>query len=165
MGGIGGKKANQRQGRQATKKASRPCEHHSGRVNRQRRGQAPAGCLLLRFSLCRKRFNARGAGGGSPRQNNLRVSPLPRRGRGLGDRGQQRKLTAGAAGDQKGKPPLRAPQRQGQPATPGASPRRVPASQVQPVPQTVKCRGTCMAGSVNATPRQVLGMQGAKPLA
>ena len=43
-GGIGGKKANQRQGRQATKKASHPCEHHSGRVNRQRRGQAPAGC-------------------------------------------------------------------------------------------------------------------------
>ena len=37
-GGIGGKKANQRQGRQATKKASHPCEHHSGSVNRQRRG-------------------------------------------------------------------------------------------------------------------------------
>ena len=58
VGGIGGKKANQRQGRQATKKASHPCEHHSGRGNRQLRGQAPAGCLLLRFSLCRKRFSA-----------------------------------------------------------------------------------------------------------
>ena len=47
----------------------------------------------------------------------------------------------------------------------GASPRWVPASQVQPVPQTVKCRGACMTGSVNAANGLMLGMQGAKPLA
>ena len=95
------------------------------------------GYLHGRVCKCRKRFNARGAGGGSPRQNNLRVSPFPAGEGSWGDRGQQRKLTAGAAGDQKGKPPLRAPQRQCQPATPVASPLRVPASQVQPVPQAV----------------------------
>ena len=43
-----------------------PPEHLFGRVNRQRRGQAPAGCLLLRFSLCRKRFNAGDARGEAP---------------------------------------------------------------------------------------------------
>ena len=86
----------------------------------------------------------------------------------------------------------RTPQRQGQPATPGASPcrvretphpsaarlqppdtcmtgatgntgaspRRVPASQVQPVPQAIQCRGTCMAGSVNAANGQMPGCRG-----
>ena len=59
----------------------------------------------------------RGAGSGSPRQNNLRVSPFPAgeersasAGRGdilpLRGRGAKTNLKAGAAGDQQGKPPL-----------------------------------------------------------
>ena len=46
----------------------------------------PSGHLLGRFCKCRRRFNARGAGGGSPRRNKLWGSPFPpgRGGRGIG---------------------------------------------------------------------------------
>ena len=59
-------------------------------------------------------------------------SPLPRRGRGLGGWGQQSKLKAGAAGDKQGKPPLRIPERQGQPTTSRASPPITPAPHMPP---------------------------------
>ena len=54
----------------------------------------PWGYLYGRDCKCRRRFNARGAGGGSPRRNKLIVSPFPP-GRGLGGWGQEGKLRAG----------------------------------------------------------------------
>ncbi len=63
----------------------------------------------------------RGCKGRSPLHKKTKSLPFPP-GRGLGGWGQQSKLKAGAAGDKEGKPPLRTPQRQGQPATSRASP-------------------------------------------
>ena len=63
--------------------------------------------LLGRFCQCRKRFNARGAGGGSPRRNKLKVSPFPAGEGGWGDRGQEGKLKAGTASAAGGSSPLR----------------------------------------------------------
>ena len=67
-------------------------------------------------------FSHGNARGEAPCIRKLKVSPFPP-GRGLGGWGQQSKLKARAAGDKEGKPPLRTPQRQGQPATSRASPR------------------------------------------
>ena len=64
---------------------------------------------------------ARGCKGRSPLHKKTKNLPLPLRGRGLGGWGQERKLRAGLAGDQKGKPPQQIPERQGQPATSRAS--------------------------------------------
>ena len=47
-----------------------------------------------------------GCRGRSPRRNKLLVSPFPTGEGGWGDRGQKRKLKAGAAGDKEGKPPI-----------------------------------------------------------
>ena len=63
-----------------------------------------AGHPLGRLCKCRKRSNARGAGGGSPRRNKLKVSPFPGGEGGRGDRGQKSKLKAGAAGNKEGTP-------------------------------------------------------------
>ena len=60
--------------------------------------------------------------GRSPLHKKTKSLPLPA-GKGVGGWGRQRQLTAGVAGDKEGKPPLRTPQRQGQPATSRASPR------------------------------------------
>ena len=77
-------------------------------------------------------FSSGDARGEAPCIRKLKVSPFPL-GRGLGGWGQQRQLTAGAAGDQEGKPPLRTPQRHGQPATSRASPpHRIQQRQVEP---------------------------------
>ena len=70
----------------------------------------------------------RGCKGRSPLHKKTKNLPLPHGGRALCERGsggwgQQSNLKAGSAGDQEGKPPLRIPQRQGQPATSRASPR------------------------------------------
>ena len=53
------------------------------------------------------RFSRRGAGGGSPRQNQLKISPFPggEGGWGAGGMGEKSKLKAGLAGDKDGKPP------------------------------------------------------------
>ena len=64
----------------------------------------------------------RGCKGRSPLHKKTKSLPLPHRGRGRGDRGQNQKPKAGTAGDKEGKPPLRTPQRHGQPATSRASP-------------------------------------------
>ena len=64
--GDGGKKESKRQGRQATKKARPPANTTAARSTGNAGGKPPAGCLLLRFSLCRKRFNAGDARGGAP---------------------------------------------------------------------------------------------------
>ena len=67
-------------------------------------------------------FSSGDARGEAPCIRKLKVSPFPP-GRGLGGWGRQRQLTAGAAGDQKGKPPLQIPEWHGQPATSRASSR------------------------------------------
>ncbi len=67
-------------------------------------------------------FSSGDARGEAPCIRKLKVSPFPL-GRGSGGWGRQRQLTAGTAGGKEGKPPLRTPQRQGQPATSRASPR------------------------------------------
>ena len=69
--GDGGRKANYRQGRQATKRASPPPGYYSGR-----------GCQ------CRKRSDA-GAPGAEPPAKLTYSLPLPRRGRGSGDGGEK----------------------------------------------------------------------------
>ena len=93
-----------------------------------------------------------GCKGRSPLHEITLVSPFPAgeersasAGRGdilpLRGRGAESKTKGRAGRRPKRQAAMRTPQRQCQPATPGASPRWVPASQVQPVPQTVKCRG------------------------
>ena len=90
----------------------------------------------------------RGCRGRSPRRNKLISPPLPTGEGGRGDRGQERKLKAGAAGDKEGKPPAgnhsgrvsrrpkplpprRVPPTPAEPATPGGKPPlRSPAWQV-----------------------------------
>ena len=99
-----------------------------------------------------------GCRGRSPRRNKLKISPFPP-GRGSGGWGQETKLKAGQAGGKEGKPPLRTPQRQGQPAikqasTPcghhsgkvsrqpaGQAAQRAPTPQVQPVLPPAQARG------------------------
>ena len=117
-----------------------PRPNRNAPPSRQRRGASPpSGHLHGRFCKCRRRSNAGDARGGAPcirKQKNL---PLPRRGRGaggisfpFGEGGQENKLKAGLASDQnnratqqgnavagqagnkEGKPPLQAPQRQGE---------------------------------------------------
>ena len=88
------------------------------------------GHLLDSLCKCRRRSNAGDARGGAPCMKITLISPFPAGEGGWGDRGQESKLKAGAAGDKEGKPPaghqsgrankcragsapLRAPQRQG----------------------------------------------------
>ena len=70
---------------------------------------------------CRKRANAGVPGAVAPGKINLESPPSPE-GKGVGGMGAESKLKAGAAGDKQGKPPLRIPERQGQPMTSRASP-------------------------------------------
>ena len=72
-----------------------------------------AGHLLGRLCKCRRRLNAGDARGGAPCIRKQKIPPFPTGEGGWGDRGQKSKLKAGAAGDKEGKPPRRAPQRQG----------------------------------------------------
>ena len=50
------------------------------------------------------------------------IPPFPTGEGGRGDRGQKSKLKAWLAGDKEGKPPRRAPKRQGEQVPPGFSP-------------------------------------------
>ena len=90
----------------------------------------------------------RGCKGRSPLHKKTKNLPLPLRGRGAGGWGQQSKLKAGAAGDKQGKPPLRIPERQGQPMTSRASP--------PPARDTRPC-----SGAARVQPR---GCKGRSPL-
>ena len=99
------------------------------------------------------RVQPRGCKGRSPLHKKTKNLPLSRRGRALCERGsggwgQQSKLKAGAAGDKQGKPPLRIPERQGQPATSRASP--------PPARDTRPC-----SGAARVQPR---GCKGRSPL-
>ena len=69
--------------------------------------QLPAWHLLGRFCKCRRRSNAGDARGEAPCIRKQKISPFPAGEGGRGDRGQERKLKAGAAGDKEGKPPFR----------------------------------------------------------
>ena len=90
-----------------------------------------------------------GCRGRNPRRNKLIVSPFPTGEGGRGDRGQESKLTARLAGEEKGKPPLRVPEWQGRQATARLRP---------PAGCRIGRASQCRAGSAP-------GMQGAKPLA
>ena len=92
-GGVG-----RRQGRHA------PCGHHSGGVSRRPAGQASAGYLLRRVSLCRFRLRRGDARGEAPcirKQKNL---PLPV-GKGVRGMGAGKYAKGKADRQQKGKPP------------------------------------------------------------
>ena len=88
------------------------------------------GCLCK----CRKRLGAGVPGAEPPAKQTLGL-PLPRRGRGSGGWGQESKLKARQAGNKEGKPPLRFPQRQGQPVPPWAEPPLPPPLPSFPFPQ------------------------------
>ena len=86
-----------------------------------------------------------GCRGRSPRRNKLLVTPFPAGEGGWGDRGQESKLKAGAAGDKQSKPP------------PGAWFAPFPsAARVQPP-------GTCLAGSISAASGLMPGCRGRSP--
>ena len=74
---------------------------------------------------------ARGCKGLRPLHKKAKNLPLPA-GKGAGGMGAESKLKAGAAGDKQGKPPLRIPERQGQPTTSRASPPITPAPHMPP---------------------------------
>ena len=94
------------------------------------------------------RVQPRGCKGRSPLHKITLKLPLPLRGRGAGGWGQETKLKAGQAGNKEGKPPLRTPQWQGQPATSRAS----------------RPTGTYTAGSARAARIQPRGCKGRSPL-
>ena len=133
-GGDGGSKASQRQGWQATNRASHPL----GTANARRSGdlpdKPPAGHLQRRFSPCRFRLGRGDARGEAPCMKITLISPLPRRGRALCERGR---------GDGEKK----ASQRQGWQATNRAS---------HPL-------GTCTAGTISAVDGSVQGCRGRSP--
>ena len=81
-----------------------PIERLFYRFRGEPRAPLCAGHLLGRLCKCRKRFNARGCKGRSPLHKITFSPPLPA-GKGVGGMGAETKLKAGAAGDQKGKPP------------------------------------------------------------
>ena len=97
----------------------------------------PKELVFHKQSQCRVPIQPGDARGEAPCIRKLKVSPFPP-GRGLGGWGRQRQLTAGAAGDKEGKPPLRTPQRQGQPATSPSRAPQVPQTPAEPVPPGFK---------------------------
>ena len=119
--GDGGKKESKRQGRQATRKASPPRHLLSlprGRGPSQTPkflSPGPPSPWLPALPPRKQtetfgragaaRVLPRGCKGRSPLHEITLNLPLPRRGRGWGDRGQKGKQKAGSAGDQKDKPP------------------------------------------------------------
>ena len=137
----------ERQGQPATSRASRPCGHHSGKVSRQPAGQAAQRAPTPQVQPVPPPAQARGCKGRSPLHKITLKLPLPRRGRGAGGWGKEIKLKAGQAGDNEGKPPLRIPERQGQPATSRAS----------------RPAGTCLAGAVSAASGLMQGCRGQSP--
>ena len=105
-------------------------------------GQAPAGCLLLRFSLCRKRFNAGVPGAVAPGKIILESPPSPE---GKGGRIK----TKGRAG--------RRPKTQAAHANITAAVSTGNAGGKPPP-------GACFSGSACAASGLMLGMQGRSPL-
>ena len=94
-----------RQSQQATKKASPPCAPPTLPRPRAVRRQAPAGRVVCSPAPVPPPAQPRGCKGRSPLHEITLILPLPRRGRGSGGWGQEIKLKARSAGDQKGNPP------------------------------------------------------------
>ncbi len=124
-----------------------PAGYHSGKVSRQPAGQVPRQRVIHAPAPVPHGFSPGDARGEAPCIRKLKISPFPP-GRGSGGWGQQSKLKAGAAGDKQGKPPLRIPERQGQPTTSRASP--------PPARDTRPC-----SGAARVQPR---GCKGRSPL-
>ena len=140
-----------RQSQQATKKASPPCGFRNGKVSRRQKRQAslahrqhppppappgaspPAGRVVCSPAPVPPPAQPRGCKGRSPLHEITLILPLPRRGRGSGGWGQEIKLKARSAGDQKGKPPcgfrngkVSRRQRRQAPPSPPAPPKNHP---------------------------------------
>ena len=135
--GDRGQKSKLKAGQAGDQKDKPPCEYHSGKVNRQRRGQTSRRARGLPPFPVPRGFSPGDARGCAPCIKITLVSPFPAGEGGwgisfpFGEGGQKSKLKAGQAGDKKGKPPA--------------------GCVVRPLPQ-------CRAGSAP-------GMQGAEPLA
>ena len=95
------------------------------------RASPPAGRVIRAPAPVPPGFSPGDARGEAPCIRKQKISPFPP-GRGAGGMGAELKLKAGAAGDKQGKPPLRIPKRQGQPATSRASPPITPAPHIPP---------------------------------
>ena len=95
------------------------------------------------------RVQPRGCKGLRPLHMKSKNLPLPRRGRGQGGWGKEIKLKAGQAGGKEGKPPLRIPERQGQPAIKLASPPKI-----TPAPAARGKQSQNRARQLHRTPRQ-----------
>ena len=88
--GLGGwAEAKLKAGQAGDKEGALPCEYHSGKVNRQRRGQAPPGAWFAPFPSA-ARVQPRGCKGRSPLHEITLNLPLPRRGRGSGGWGRSK---------------------------------------------------------------------------
>ena len=81
--GEGGQKSKLKAGQAGDKEGALPCEHHSGKVNRQRRGKPRRVRGLPPFPVP-PGFSPRGCKGRSPLHEITLNLPLPRRGRGWG---------------------------------------------------------------------------------
>ena len=128
MGAI--KQTKGRVGRQQRRQAP-PAGDSGGKVSRQPAGQAPRRARDTCPCSGAARVQPRGCKGRSPLHKKTKNLPLPA-GKGAGGMGAESKLKAGAAGDKQGKPPLRIPERQGQPTTSRASPPITPAPHIPP---------------------------------
>ena len=98
-----------------------PIEKQFYRFRGEPRAPLCAGHLLGRLCKCRKRFNARGAGGGAPGEINFGSPPSPW-GKGVGGMGAKKKAKGGVGGRQSGQAPRRVPPTPAEPATLGARP-------------------------------------------
>ena len=107
------------------------------------------GHLLRRLSQCCFRLSPGDARGKAPCIRKLKIPPSPE-GTGAGGMGAESKLKAARAGDKQSTPPLRIPERQGQPATSRASPP--PARDMRPCSGAARSLppGICLASSVSA---------------
>ena len=153
-----GQERSQRQGQQATKKASPPADSETARsagdkkasppcapptppTPAPRESRPPPQYLLGWYCKRRKRFNA-GAPGAKPPAKLTYSLPLPRRGRGSGGWGQESKLTKGR--DSR-RPKRQAPLAHRQPPRPRAARGQAPAGRAvcspAPVPRPAQPRG------------------------
>ena len=146
-GGMGaGKKTKGRVGRRQTRQAP-PTDSGTARSAGDQPGKPPRWAPTPQVQPVPLPAQARGCKGRSPLHKKTKNLPLPRRGRGLGGWGQERKLRAGLAGDQKGKPPS---------GFRNGNVSRRPAGQAPPT-------GTCLASSVSAAGGLMQGCRGRSP--
>ena len=162
--GDGGRKASQKQGWQATRKARPSPGNGKARSASEAENsfKSPPAHPCPRWALAPQAppmplpAQPRGCKGRSPLHKKTKNPPFPM-GRGLGGWGQKSKSKTGLAGDKEGTP--LAGQRQGKVSQRGGELfQESPGASLPPL-------GTCSAGSANAASGSAPGMQGAKPLA